>query len=108
MARLMIIKFDSTSLRNLARLRKGILTALLPVAIVTFRAAASTLHDSVVVGDVRAQLLSDSLVRLELRGPEGFENRPTFHVLERKWPGVPFTTVSNASEIIIRAPHYVV
>ncbi|HXT10017.1 MAG TPA: TIM-barrel domain-containing protein [Candidatus Angelobacter sp.] len=70
--------------------------------------AAGALNESVVVGDVRAQLLSDSLVRLELRGPEGFENRPTFHVLERKWPGVSFTTVSNANEILVRTPRYIV
>lgn len=41
----------------------------------------------ITVGRVRAQILSDTLVRLELRGPNGFEDRPTFHVVERQWPG---------------------
>ncbi|MGH7951021.1 MAG: TIM-barrel domain-containing protein [Limisphaerales bacterium] len=63
---------------------------------------------SVIIGDVRAQLLSDSLVRLELRGPEGFENRQTFHVVNRNWPGVSFTTNSSAGEIEIHSPNYVV
>lgn len=64
--------------------------------------------DSVIVGNVRVELLSDSLVRLELRGPEGFENRQTFHVLNRNWPGVSFTTNSSAGEIEIHSPNYVV
>ncbi|MBN2064858.1 MAG: hypothetical protein JW745_08645, partial [Sedimentisphaerales bacterium] len=40
-----------------------------------------------VVGDVRVQLLSDTLVRIELKGPNGFEDRPTFHISERNWDG---------------------
>ena len=44
-----------------------------------------------IVGNVRVQLLSDSLVRLELRGKNGFEDRPTFHVVSRNWPGQEFS-----------------
>jgi hypothetical protein len=36
--------------------------------------------DDVIAGSVRVQLLSDSLVRLELKGAEGFEDRNPFHV----------------------------
>ena len=43
-----------------------------------------------VVGDLRVQLLSPTVVRLEVRGPQGFEDRPTFTVVERDWPGAPF------------------
>jgi len=96
---------------NKASVRTKILSAAVAavMALPIFQASAATqLHNSVVVGKVRAQLLSDSLVRLELRGPEGFENRPTFHVLERKWPGVSFTTISNDSEILVRSPRYIV
>jgi hypothetical protein len=72
-----------------------------------FSHAAESAHE-IIAGAVRVQLLSDSLVRLELRGPEGFEDRPTFHVLERNWPGVSLTITTNASDILIRSPHYVV
>ena len=36
-----------------------------------------------VFGDVRVQLLADRTVRIEQRGPRGFEDRPTFHVSHR-------------------------
>ena len=41
-------------------------------------------------GDLRVQFLSPSLVRIERRGPEGFEDRPTFTAVGREWPGTPF------------------
>ncbi|MBS1713477.1 MAG: DUF5110 domain-containing protein [Armatimonadetes bacterium] len=40
-----------------------------------------------VSGNVRVQVLSDRLVRIEERGPKGFEDRPTFLVQNRDWPG---------------------
>ncbi|MFN3685012.1 MAG: TIM-barrel domain-containing protein, partial [Fimbriimonadaceae bacterium] len=40
-----------------------------------------------VAGDLRVQVLSVGLVRLEQRGPAGFEDRPTFTVARRDWPG---------------------
>jgi len=42
---------------------------------------------TVEAGPLRVQVLSPSLVRLERRGPQGFEDRPTFHVVARDWPG---------------------
>lgn len=64
--------------------------------------------DAVVVGNVRVQLLSKSLLRLELEGPKGFEDRPSFHVVSRDWPGAPFTTETNSGETLIRTRAYVV
>src|SRR5580692_11684812 len=69
---------------------------------------ATALPGSVVVGNVRVQLLSGSLVRLELRGPTGFEDRNTFHVLNRNWPGIEFSTNVEAGEIVIKTPDYLV
>lgn len=57
-------------------------------------------------GDVRVQLLSDSLVRLELKGPESFEDRTTFHVLNRRWPGVAYHTNAEAGELVIATADY--
>lgn len=53
------------------------------------------------VADVRIQLLSPHLVRLEILGPLGFEDRKTFLVTERNWQEVKFLTVreGNAKEI---------
>lgn len=62
--------------------------------------------DDVIVGSVRVQLLSGSLVRLELKGPEGFENRDTFHILNRDWPGAKFELATNGSVIEIQTPNY--
>ncbi|MBS1704759.1 MAG: DUF5110 domain-containing protein [Armatimonadetes bacterium] len=44
----------------------------------------------VVEGNVRVQFLSPTLLRIEEKGPSGFENRPTFHVVERKWSGADY------------------
>ena len=39
--------------------------------------------NAIIVGSVRVQMLSSSLVRLESAGAEGFEDRNTFHVVNR-------------------------
>ncbi|HEY9510846.1 MAG TPA: TIM-barrel domain-containing protein [Verrucomicrobiae bacterium] len=64
--------------------------------------------DDFIVGSVRVQMLSDSLVRLELKGPKGFEDRKTFHVVNRDWPGVSCTSNLVAGEVILTTPNYVV
>ena len=61
-----------------------------------------------VTGNVRVQFLSDSLVRIELKGPEGFENRKTFHVLNRDWPGAAFTTANAGTNMLLRTAGHVV
>ena len=63
---------------------------------------------SVTVGLVRVQLLNSSLVRLEVEVPYGFEDRPTFHIVERHWPGTEFTTNTTATETLIRTRDFVV
>jgi hypothetical protein len=40
-----------------------------------------------VVGNIRIQALSENLIRIEQRGPKGFEDRNTFTVVDRNWPG---------------------
>ena len=64
--------------------------------------------NSVVTGSVRVELLSGSLVRLELAGAEGFEDRTTFHVRNRNWPGTTFTSNLVSGQIVLRAANYVV
>jgi Glycosyl hydrolases family 31 TIM-barrel domain/PA14 domain/Domain of unknown function (DUF5110)/Glycosyl hydrolase family 31 C-terminal domain len=71
-------------------------------------AGAAAEPKGVVVGDVRVQCLSDSVVRIEQKGPEGFEDRKTFHVVNRDWAGTPFKTQTNAGALEIRTADYVV
>jgi PKD repeat protein len=63
---------------------------------------------NVVVGNVRVQLLSDSLVRLEFKGSGGFEDRPTFHVASRDFPGVSFTSNLVSGQVVIATTNFVV
>ena len=39
----------------------------------------------IVIGNIRLQALSTTLLRIEVRGPKGFEDRPTFTVECRDW-----------------------
>lgn len=61
-----------------------------------------------VIGAVRVQCLADSLVRLEVRGPNGFEDRETFHVVNRDWPGVGGVSNLVSGEVRLSTANYVV
>ncbi|HEY3762883.1 MAG TPA: TIM-barrel domain-containing protein [Verrucomicrobiae bacterium] len=69
---------------------------------------SSSATPGVVVGNVRVQLLSDSLVRIELKGPEGFEDRTTFHIVNRDWPGTSFTVETNGGAVKIHTANFTV
>jgi len=56
---------------------------------------------SEITGDVRVQILSPTLVRLEVIGPAGFEDRETFHVVNRDWPGTSVTRTETEKEVIL-------
>ena len=82
--------------------------AVLSLAMLAAAGAPGSEPENVTTGNVRAQLLSDSLVRLELKGPAGFENRNTFHVVNRDWPGTAFRVETNSGAVEIKTAHYVV
>jgi hypothetical protein len=71
-------------------------------------ATAGTSPQNVVAGKIRVQLLSDSLVRIEWQGAEGFEDRNTFHVMNRNWPGAAYTTNTDANNLVIHTANYVI
>jgi hypothetical protein len=82
-----------------------------PIASLAAFFGAASLHaqqQSVIVGDVRVEPLSDSLVRIELKGPEGFEDRKTFHIVNRDWPGAMFFVQTNIGTLEIITTNYVV
>src|SRR5580692_5776595 len=64
--------------------------------------------DSVITGSVRVQMLSRSLVRLELKGAEGFEDRNTFHVANRNWPGTSYFSNVMSGQVVIATSNYIV
>ena len=51
---------------------------------------------------LRIQLLSESLIRIEERGGAGFEDRCSFNVVGRVWPGVRFEERKNGDRIELR------
>jgi len=59
-----------------------------------FSMAGSTMapFSEVILGHVRVQALSPTLVRVEPKGPRGFEDRTTFMVANRTFRGIPLTT----------------
>eukprot|EP00928_Gymnodinium_smaydae_P034068 TRINITY_DN24225_c0_g1_i1.p1 TRINITY_DN24225_c0_g1~~TRINITY_DN24225_c0_g1_i1.p1 ORF type:complete len:880 (-),score=38.86 TRINITY_DN24225_c0_g1_i1:6-2645(-) len=60
-----------------------------------------------VVGNVRIQALSPTLVRVEPRGPLGFEDRTTFMVVNRDFEGIAILGQKNTSDgILIETPYY--
>jgi len=60
------------------------------------------------VGPIRVQALSPTLVRLEGQGPRGFEDRPTFHVVERSWPGARLVREDSELGTRLRGHHWTV
>jgi hypothetical protein len=64
--------------------------------------------NAIIVGSVRVQMLSSSLVRLESAGAEGFEDRNTFHVVNRNWPGTIYSSNLVSGTVVITTPGYVV
>ncbi|MBB5351661.1 hypothetical protein HNR46_001900 [Haloferula luteola] len=55
---------------------------------------------------VRVQTLGDRLVRIEFRGPQGFEDRETFTVVDRTRQEIPSTTTRAEGETLVTTEHY--
>ena len=49
--------------------------------------SASAQSSEAIVGNIRVQALSENVLRIEQKGKKGFENRNTFTVVNRNWPG---------------------
>ncbi len=63
---------------------------------------------TIVSGSVRVQLLSPTVVRVEQRGPHGFDDRKTFVVRNRTWPGVRFTSGVEHGAMMCKTAGYTV
>ena len=81
---------------------------LLVLAALLSAARAFAVQQNITVGNVRVQMLSGSLVRIELKGPENFEDRNTFHIMNRNWSGTAFAVTTNSGISEIRTANYTV
>ncbi|RPI03643.1 MAG: DUF5110 domain-containing protein [Ignavibacteriae bacterium] len=54
---------------------------------IVFSPPALAQSSEVIAGSLRVQSLTENLIRIEQQGPNGFENRITFTVIDRNWHG---------------------
>ena len=82
-------------------IRGGVLAFMLPFA-------AEATSSTVIVGDTRISALSPTLLRIEAKGPKGFENRQTFNVVGRdEFDGVGLEVLNKSSSgTWLAAPTY--
>ena len=72
---------------------------LAALALLAGAATATAAIPSVTIGDIRIQALSPTLVRVEPKGPAGFEDRTTFMVVDRDgFPGTPITKTTTGGK----------
>lgn len=63
---------------------------------------------NVTVGSVRVQTLSDTLARIEVKGPKGFEDRLTYHIVNRDFDFVTPEITSENGVVSIATENYTV
>lgn len=62
---------------------------------------------SIELENVRVQLLSDRLVRIEMKGPKGFEDRPSYNIEKRLgWKEVKYTLSQSDGLSVIKTDAY--
>lgn len=86
-----------------ASLRAGATRTLLPAAAAT----PSVDGSSVVDGNLRVQVLSPTLLRLEYAAAGGFEDRPTLNAVARGITPPPFTAKVVNGELVVRTSRVV-
>jgi hypothetical protein len=63
-------------------------------------------NNQIIAGDIRIQALSDTVLRLEQRGANGFEDRATFTVVSRDFPEPQCRIEQTAQVIQLTTPNY--
>lgn len=63
---------------------------------------------SVIIGNVRVQTLSATLARVEVKGAKGFDNRKTFHIVNRDFDGVTPNVTTADGVTSVATPSYTV
>lgn len=62
----------------------------------------------IIIGDIRVQVLSSNLVRLEVKGPKGFEDRDTYFIANRSWSGAAYTRTAAGGYEFIQTSQFIV
>lgn len=70
--------------------------------------AATPDETGVVIGNVRVQALSETIVRVELKGPNGFEDRETYNICNRDFTLLPTTVHSQNGVTSVTTDAYTV
>ncbi len=70
--------------------------------------AATEDTNGVVVGNVRVQTLSSTLARIELKGPNGFEDRVTYNIAKRDWNMIEYEVIEGSKEVQVKTEAYTV
>jgi alpha-glucosidase (family GH31 glycosyl hydrolase) len=78
---------------------------LLLLMIALFRIGYSKMSEKI-IGKIRIQPLSQNLVRIEQKGPQGFEDRETFSIKNRDWKGVVYDVEEVNSNVVVRTDKY--
>lgn len=73
---------------------------------IIFLQLANAQSNEAIVGEMRIQALSENLIRIEQRGPNGFEDRNTFTVVNRKWQGERINIQEKDSQTILTTSKY--
>ncbi|MCR5793085.1 MAG: DUF5110 domain-containing protein [Lachnospiraceae bacterium] len=68
--------------------------------------AAKTDGYKVIIGDVRVETLSDTLARIEVKGPKGFEDRASYHVVNREFDFVTPEVKTENGVTTVKTPSY--
>ena len=68
---------------------------------IIFVQRANAQSSEAIVGNIRIQALSKNLIRIEQRGPNGFEDRNTFTVVNRNWPGETINIQEQDSQTVL-------
>lgn len=80
---------------------------VMPLIGILFAAAAdAAVAGESIIGNVRVQALSPTLVRIEQKGPKGFEDRTTLTVVNRDWAGIPLEVVKKGGNVLLVSAFY--
>lgn len=89
-------------------MKKSLLFLCFLIFLVAFTLTAFAAEPTeVILGDVRVQMLSDTLVRIEEKGPKGFEDRASFTVTGRDcWEPVAYTATTADGYTVLTTDRY--
>ena len=86
--------------------QKGKLWTVLLFTIQLSGAVCPSCQVSVGAGIMRVQALSPTLLRVEPKGPYGFEDRATFTVVNRSFAGIPVSAHDTVNGTNVTTPYY--